>query len=96
MSEYTQRYQHVSHQELYDGVKAGDPEQIDGAQRPVDLAEGHAGRPRPGSAAATWTRWRNELDGDAAREFQRRLDLVVGYSGDLAEGMTDVHQGARP
>ncbi|RQX07207.1 WXG100 family type VII secretion target, partial [Micromonospora globispora] len=91
MSEYTQRYQHVSHRELYDGVNAGDPKQIDGLSAQwsslKDTLEGLGRDLRVDldALAKTWT-------GDAAREFQRRLNLVVGYSGDLAEGMTDVRQ----
>ena len=91
MSEYTQRYQHVSHRELYDGVNAGDPKQIDGLSAQwsslKDTLEGLGGDLSADldALAKTWT-------GDAAREFQHRLNLVVGYSGDLAEGMTDVRQ----
>ncbi|MDZ5444316.1 WXG100 family type VII secretion target [Micromonospora sp. 4G57] len=91
MSEYTQRYQHVSHQELYDGVKSGDPKQVDGLSAQwsslKDTLEG-LGRDLSGDLDALGRSW----TGDAAREFQRRLDLVVGYSGDLAQGMTDVRR----
>ncbi|GAA4569142.1 hypothetical protein GCM10023176_25050 [Micromonospora coerulea] len=91
MSEYTQRYQHVSHQELYDGVKSGDPRQIDGLSAQWSSLKGtleDLGRDLGGDLDALARSW----TGDAAREFHRRLDLVVGYSGNLAEGMTDVHQ----
>ncbi|WP_446218077.1 WXG100 family type VII secretion target [Micromonospora sp. IBHARD004] len=91
MSEYTQRYQHVSHQELYDGVKSGDPRQVDGLSAQwsslKDTLEG-LGRDLTGDLDALARSW----TGDASREFQRRLDLVVGYSGDLAQGMTDVRR----
>ncbi|WP_406038482.1 WXG100 family type VII secretion target [Micromonospora sp. NBC_00898] len=90
MSEYIQRYQHVSHQELYDGVKSGDPRQIDGLSAQWSSLKGTLeglGRDLGGDLDALARRW----TGDASREFQRRLDLVVGYSGDLAQGMTDVH-----
>lgn len=89
MSEYTQRYQHVSHQELYNGVKSGDPRQVDGLSAQwsslQDTLES-LGRDLAGDLDALARSW----TGDASREFHRRLDLVVGYSGDLAQGMTDV------
>ncbi len=91
MSEYTQRYQHVSHKELYQGVISGDPKQIDGLSAQWsslrDTLEG-LGRDLTtdlDALAKTWT-------GDAAREFHQRLNLVVGYSGNLAEGMAGIRQ----
>ncbi|MEH1057300.1 WXG100 family type VII secretion target [Micromonospora sp. CPCC 206171] len=91
MSEYTQRYQHVSHRELYDAVHAGDPQQIDNlASQWSSLRDTLDNLARDLGAdldklAPTWT-------GDAAREFQDRLSLVVRYSSDLAEGTADVRQ----
>ncbi|MEV4489148.1 WXG100 family type VII secretion target [Micromonospora coxensis] len=92
MSEYTQRYQHVSHRELYDAVRAGDPQQVEGlASEWSSLRDTLDGLARDLDAdleklAPTWT-------GDAAREFQDRLSLVVRYSTELAEGAADVRQG---
>ncbi|MFI7210816.1 WXG100 family type VII secretion target [Micromonospora maritima] len=92
MSEYTQRYEHVSHEELYQGVNAGDPLQIEGLSAQWTSLKGtldDLGRDLAAdldALAKTWT-------GDAAREFHRRLDMVVGYSGNLAEGMTGIRQG---
>ncbi|WP_433284760.1 WXG100 family type VII secretion target [Micromonospora sp. CA-244673] len=91
MSEYTQRYEHVSHKELYQGVNAGDPKQIDGLSAQWTSLKGtldDLGRDLTGDLDAllkTWT-------GDAAREFHRRLNLVADYSGNLAEGMTGIRQ----
>ncbi|WFE33422.1 WXG100 family type VII secretion target [Micromonospora sp. WMMD975] len=91
MSEYTQRYQHVSHEELYQGVNAGDPKQIDGLSAQwTSLKDTLDDLARDLGAdldalAKTWT-------GDAAHEFQRRLTMVGGYSGNLAEGMTGIRQ----
>ncbi|MFU8852253.1 WXG100 family type VII secretion target [Micromonospora sp. SL1-18] len=91
MSEYTQRYEHVSHKELYQGVTAGDPKQVDGLSAQwsslKDTLEG-LGRDLNAdldALAKTWT-------GDAAREFHQRVDLVVKYSGNLAHGMTGIRQ----
>ncbi|MFE9652625.1 WXG100 family type VII secretion target [Micromonospora sp. NPDC006431] len=91
MSEYVQRYEHVSHKELYQGVTSGDPKQVDGLSAQwsslKDTLEG-LGRDLTSdldALAKTWT-------GDAAREFHRRLNLVVGYSGNLAQGMADIRQ----
>ncbi|GAB3169539.1 hypothetical protein FHX75_12564 [Micromonospora palomenae] len=91
MSEYTQRYQHVSHRELYDAVHAGDPQQIDNlASQWSSLRDTLDNLARDLGAdldklAPAWT-------GDAAREFHDRLSLVVRYSSDLAEGTADVRQ----
>ncbi|MFD2763615.1 WXG100 family type VII secretion target [Micromonospora eburnea] len=91
MSEYTSRYAHVSHKELYQGVTAGDPKQIDGLGAQwsslKDTLEGLS-RDLTGdldALAKTWT-------GDAAREFHQRLNLVVDYSGNLAHGMAGIRQ----
>ncbi|MET7968658.1 WXG100 family type VII secretion target [Micromonospora sp. NPDC005305] len=92
MSEYTQRYEHVSHKELYQGVNAGDPKQIDGLSAQWTSMKGtldDLSRDLTADLDAllkTWT-------GDAAREFHRRLNLVADYSGNLAEGMTGIRQG---
>ncbi|MEH0845192.1 WXG100 family type VII secretion target [Micromonospora sp. CPCC 205711] len=91
MSEYTQRYQHVSHKELYDAVRAGDPGQIDGlASQWSSLKDTLSGLARDldgdlDRLAGSWT-------GDAAREFQERLSLVSRFSTELADGMSDVGQ----
>ena len=92
MSEYTRRYEHVSHEELYQGVNAGDPKQIEALSAQWTSLKGtldDLGRDLTAdleALAKTWT-------GDAAREFHRRLDMVVRYSGNLAEGMTGIRQG---
>ena len=92
MSEYTQRYQHVSHQQLYDGVMAGQPGQIDGVAAQWTALKGMLdGLSRELSGdldklANTWT-------GSASQEFQRRLTLVTDYADKLGEGMADVSRG---
>ncbi|TDC34399.1 WXG100 family type VII secretion target, partial [Micromonospora sp. KC213] len=89
MSDYTQRYQHVSHRELYDGVHAGDPQQVEGlASQWSALRDTLAGLAQDlerdlDRLAPAWT-------GEAAREFHDRLSLVVGYSTELAEGTAEV------
>ncbi|TDC75742.1 WXG100 family type VII secretion target [Micromonospora sp. KC606] len=89
MSDYAQRYQHVSHRELYDGVHAGDPKQVEGlASQWSSLRDTLDGLARDlerdlDKLAPAWT-------GEAAREFHDRLSLVVGYSAGLAEGTADV------
>ncbi|MFI6261792.1 WXG100 family type VII secretion target [Micromonospora sp. NPDC051006] len=91
MSEYTQRYQGVSHQELYNGLMAGKPEQIDGVAAQWSSLKGildGLGRDLSGDLAKlanTWT-------GSAGNEFQRRLTLIVDHTGALGEGMADVQQ----
>ncbi|MFG3697739.1 WXG100 family type VII secretion target [Micromonospora sp. NPDC047620] len=92
MSEYTQRYQHVSHQQLYDGVMAGQPGQIDGIAAQWTSLKGILDglvKDLDGDLdklANTWT-------GSASQEFQRRLALVSDYADKLGEGMADVSRG---
>ncbi|MFF3867506.1 WXG100 family type VII secretion target [Micromonospora sp. NPDC001898] len=92
MSEYTARYEHVSHEKLYEAVKAGDPAQIDGLAAKWDSMKGtldDLARDLKGDLDKLANGW----TGDAGREFQRRLSLVVDHSTTLSEGMTDVRQG---
>ncbi|MFG2047475.1 WXG100 family type VII secretion target [Micromonospora sp. NPDC048935] len=92
MSEYTQRYQGSSHQQLYDGVMAGKPEQIEGVAAQWAELKGvldGLGRELSGDLeklANTWT-------GSAGREFHRRLSLIVAHSDALGEGMAGIKQG---
>ncbi|MER7416634.1 WXG100 family type VII secretion target [Micromonospora peucetia] len=92
MSEYTQRYEGVGHQQLYDGVMAGQPGQIDGVAAQWTSLKGMLdGLSRDLSSdldklANTWT-------GSASQEFQRRLTLVTDYADTLGEGMADVSRG---
>ncbi|MET7467366.1 WXG100 family type VII secretion target [Micromonospora sp. NPDC005211] len=92
MSEYTRRYEHVSHEELYQDVKAGDPKQIEALSAQWTSLKGtldDLGRDLTADLEALTKTW----SGDAAREFHRRLGMVVSYSGSLAEGMTGIRQG---
>ncbi|TDC56872.1 hypothetical protein E1258_22650 [Micromonospora sp. KC207] len=92
MSEYTARYQHVSHQELYEAVRAGDPEQIDGLATSWNSMKGtldDLARDLRGDLEKLANGW----TGDAGQEFQRRVSLIVDYSSTLSEGMADVRQG---
>ncbi|WP_433389412.1 WXG100 family type VII secretion target [Micromonospora sp. KLBMP9576] len=92
MSEYTHRYQHVGHQQLYDGVMAGQPGQIEGVAAQWTALKGMLdGLSRALSGdldklANTWT-------GSASQEFQRRLTFVTDYADKLGEGMADVSRG---
>ncbi|MEV1070441.1 WXG100 family type VII secretion target [Micromonospora parva] len=92
MSEYTQRYQGSSHQQLYDGLMAGKPEQIEGVAAQWAELKGildGLGRELSGDLdklANTWT-------GSAGREFHRRLSLIVAHTDALGEGMAGVKQG---
>ncbi|MCX4387038.1 WXG100 family type VII secretion target [Micromonospora peucetia] len=92
MSEYTSRYEGVGHQQLYDGVMAGQPGQIDGIAAQWTSLKGMLdGLSRDLSSdldklANTWT-------GSASQEFQRRLTLVTDYADTLGEGMADVSRG---
>ncbi|MFI6821765.1 WXG100 family type VII secretion target [Micromonospora sp. NPDC050187] len=90
--EYVQRYQPVSHEQLYQGVQAGDAEQIDtlatawSSMKDTVDGLGRALREDLDALDRTWT-------GDAGDEFQRRVGLVVQYSTSLATGMGSVHEG---
>ncbi|RLP88338.1 WXG100 family type VII secretion target, partial [Micromonospora sp. CV4] len=91
MSEYTQRYQGSSHQQLYDAVMAGKPEQIDGVAAQWASLKGildGLGRELSGDLEKLGNTW----TGSAGREFQRRLTLIVAHSEALGEGMAGVKQ----
>ncbi|MEV1156687.1 WXG100 family type VII secretion target [Micromonospora chokoriensis] len=92
MSDYTQRYQGNTHQQLYDGVMAGQPEQIEGVAAQWAELKGimdGLGRELNGDLeklSNTWT-------GSAGREFNRRLSLIVAHSDALGDGMAGIKQG---
>ncbi|MFF0366845.1 WXG100 family type VII secretion target [Micromonospora sp. NPDC005087] len=91
MSEYTQRYQGSSHQQLYDAVMAGKPEQIDGVAAQWASLKGildGLGRELSGDLEKLGNTW----TGSAGREFQRRLTLIVDHAESLGAGMADVKQ----
>ncbi|MFF5051590.1 hypothetical protein ACFY1S_00160 [Micromonospora sp. NPDC000663] len=91
MSEYTQRYEGRSHQELYDAVMAGDPEQIEGVAAQwaslKSILDG-LGRELSGDLEKLGNTW----TGAAGQEFQRRVGLVTVHSDALGEGMAGVTQ----
>ncbi|MEV1146862.1 WXG100 family type VII secretion target, partial [Micromonospora sp. NPDC049799] len=92
MSDYTHKYQGVSHQALYDGVMAGEPGQIDGvaaqwtALKGIVDDLGHQLDADLGKLANTWT-------GMAGQEFQARLSHIVTYADSLGTGMSYVGRG---
>ncbi|MFI7604937.1 WXG100 family type VII secretion target [Micromonospora sp. NPDC049366] len=91
MSEYTQRYEGSSHQELYDAVMAGSPEQIEGVAAQWSSVKGildGLGR----DLASDLEKLANTWTGSAGQEFQRRVTLVVDYAGTLGEGTADITQ----
>ncbi|MEU4474436.1 hypothetical protein [Micromonospora sp. NPDC023888] len=92
MSEYTARYQGSSHQQLYDGVMAGKPEQIEGVAAQWAELKGildGLGRELSGDLEKLGNTW----TGSAGREFHRRLSLIVAHSDALGEGMAGIKQG---
>ncbi|WP_433128791.1 WXG100 family type VII secretion target [Micromonospora sp. CA-240977] len=92
MSEYTERYQGSSHQQLYDGVMAGKPEQIEGVATQWAELKGvldGLGRELSGDLEKLGNTW----TGSAGREFHRRLSLIVAHSDALGEGMAGIKQG---
>lgn len=90
--EYVQRYQPVSHEQLYQGVQAGNAEQVDtlaaawSSMKDTVDGLGRALRKDLDALERSWA-------GDAGDEFQRRVGLVVQYSTSLASGMGSVHEG---
>ncbi|MFG1838864.1 WXG100 family type VII secretion target [Micromonospora sp. NPDC049175] len=92
MSEYTARYQDSSHQQLYDGVMAGKPEQIEGVAAQWAELKGildGLGRELSGDLEKLGNTW----TGSAGREFHRRLSLIVAHSDALSDGMSGIKQG---
>ncbi|TNH30037.1 WXG100 family type VII secretion target [Micromonospora orduensis] len=91
MSEYTQRYEGRSHQELYDAVMAGKPEQIEGVAAQWASLKGildGLGRELSGDLEKLGNTW----TGAAGQEFQRRVGLIAVHSDALGEGMAGVKQ----
>ncbi|WP_320065908.1 hypothetical protein [Micromonospora sp. RTGN7] len=90
--EYVQRYQPVSHEQLYQGVQSGNADQVDtlaaewSSMKDTVDGLGRALREDLDALDRTWA-------GDAGDEFQRRVGLVVRYSTSLASGMSSVHEG---
>ncbi|SCL35732.1 hypothetical protein GA0074692_4168 [Micromonospora pallida] len=90
--EYVQRYEPVSHEQLYQGVQAGNAEQIDtlatawSSMKDTVDGLGRSLRADLDALDRTWV-------GDAGDEFQRRVNLVVQYSSSLSGGMGSVHEG---
>ncbi|MET8091625.1 WXG100 family type VII secretion target, partial [Micromonospora sp. NPDC005220] len=92
MSEYTQRYQGSSHQQLYDGLMAGKPEQIEGVATQWAELKGildGLGRELSGDLEKLGNTW----TGSAGQEFHRRLSLIVAHTDALGEGMAGIKQG---
>ncbi|MGI5525190.1 WXG100 family type VII secretion target [Micromonospora sp. CA-259024] len=92
MSEYTQRYQGRSHKELYDGVMAGKPEQVEGVAAQWAELKGildGLGRELSGDLEKLGNTW----TGSAGLEFHRRLSLIVAHADALGEGMAGIKQG---
>jgi uncharacterized protein YukE len=91
VSEYTQRYQGHSHQELYDGLMAGKPEQIEGVAAQWAELKGildGLGRELSGDLEKLGNTW----TGSAGQEFHRRLSFIVAHTDALGEGMAGVKQ----
>ncbi|MFK3981403.1 WXG100 family type VII secretion target [Micromonospora sp. NPDC050397] len=90
--EYVQRYQHLSHEELYQAVQAGDAEQVEAlaskwsALKTTIDGLGQSLRQDLDALARTWS-------SEAGEEFQRRLNLVISYSNSVAIGMGGVNEG---
>lgn len=90
--EILQRYENASHQELYEQLMAGDPEQIEGLAalwRTVhDTAAGLADTLRRDLAqlVPVW-------DSAAGREYERRVAAVVTFTETLAGEFDDLRSG---
>jgi uncharacterized protein YukE len=92
MSEYTGRYAGMSHRALYEAVRAGDPAQVDGlaAQwRSIGETTRRLADELTRDLGALARGWQ----GAAGEEYQRRLSLVSGYAGRLADDHQQVSTG---
>ncbi len=92
MSDYSQRYQGVSHEELYNGVMAGQPGQIDGVAAQWTALKGIVDDVRR-ELSGDLEKLGNTWTGSAGQEFQRRVGLVATWAESLGEGMADVSRG---
>ncbi|WP_238006611.1 hypothetical protein KZZ52_46905 [Dactylosporangium sp. AC04546] len=81
-NEYTPHYQGKSHQQLWNELMAGDPDQVDLVSDDWSKLESDARH-----LAGEITKDLAKLDwkGDAGHEYQYRLGLVSGYSTKLAD-----------
>jgi hypothetical protein len=89
--EYTARYAHLSHEQLYRMLKAGDPGAVDTAaagwtvlQERADALATALGNDLRG-LSANWS-------SSSGQEYQRRVGLIGQFSGLLSEGF-DIMQG---
>ena len=92
--EYLQRYQHMSHRDLYNQLKAGNPEQID------DLASKWSSMHTTVSNLAATLRsdldkLANTWSSTGGTEFGRRLNLISSYAGTLGGDFSNIHQGLK-
>jgi uncharacterized protein YukE len=91
-SDPTGRYAGVSHQTLYDQLKAGDPEQVDGlATHWSTMSSTLSDVSRP--LATDLARLAGSWEGSSGTEFQRRLTLVANYADSLSEEYSRVGEG---
>lgn len=85
-----EKYQKYRHQELYEGLKAGDPDQVDGllTEWKKIVSGTHDLSVNLGAELKTLARQWTSNSGD---EFHRRLDLIVRFAADLATDIGEFH-----
>lgn len=90
--EILQRYANASHQELYEQLMAGDPEQIEGL-----AAQWRSAHDTVAGLGDTLRRDLAQLlpvwDSAAGREYQRRIEAVITFAEMLAGEFGDIRSG---
>lgn len=91
-NEYVSRYQGLSHQELYNALQAGDPNQIDGQAvgwRTVESTTRQLADDLSNDLAKLDPDW----GGSAGEEYQRRVGLVGDFALRLSDDQSMVKRG---
>lgn len=90
--EILQRYANASHQELYEQLMAGNPEQIEGL-----AAQWRSAHDTVAGLGDTLRRDLEQLvpvwDSAAGREYQRRVEAVITFAEMLADEFDDIRSG---
>jgi hypothetical protein len=91
-NEYASRYQGLSHQELYNALQAGDPDQIDGQTAGWRTVESTT-RQLADDLSKDLEKLDPDWGGPAGEEYQRRLGLVSDFALRLSDDQSMVKRG---
>jgi uncharacterized protein YukE len=90
-NEYYAKYQHLSHQELYDMLMAGQPPQIEGTATDWAKLQGRADD-LTRALTTDLNRLASNWSSASGQEYQRRLGLIGDYSTQLGEDFAVIRE----